>query len=270
MEFKRTLIALLLLPLLVNLATCWRYPKRGYRPRRAAIGRFVAGPWSNQAHATFYGTENAAETMGGACGYGNLFQTGYGLHTTALSFALFKEGLGCGGCYEIKCVNSPNCYAGNPAVIVTATNSCPPNWAKPSNNGGWCNFPRQHFDLSKPAFMQIAQWKAGIVPVLYRRVACQKSGGIIFNIQGNYWWLLVYITNVGGAGDIGSVSVKGSRTGWIPMNRNWGAAFQVFTCLRGQALSFRVTSASSPHTVISWNVAPANWQAGSAYSGAQF
>ncbi|CAI9755394.1 unnamed protein product [Fraxinus pennsylvanica] len=220
-----------------------------------------------QAYATFYGDETAAETMGGACGYGNLFNSGYGTATAALSSVLFNNGYGCGQCFQIRCVKSQLCYRGSPITTITATNLCPPNWAKDSNNGGWCNPPRTHFDMSKPAFMKIAQWKAGIVPVMFRRVPCVRKGGLRFTFQGNGYWLLVYVMNVAGGGDIAQMWVKGSKTGWISMSHNWGASYQAFSTLGGQALSFKLTSYTSHETIIAWNVAPSNWQVGLTYSG---
>ncbi|KAG2399060.1 Expansin-A10 protein [Vigna angularis] len=164
--------------------------------------------WMN-AHATFYGGGDASGTMGGACGYGNLYSQGYGTNSAALSTALFNNGLICGACFEIR---------------------------------------------------------AGIVPVAYRRVPCQKRGGIRFTINGHSYFNLVLITNVGGAGDVHGVSIKGSRTNWQPMTRNWGQNWQSNTYLNGQSLSFKVTT-SEGCTVVSYNVAPPSWSFGQTFNG---
>jgi hypothetical protein len=155
-------------------------------------------------------------------------------------------------------------------VTVTATNLCPPDYTKPSNNGGWCNPPRQHFDMAQPAWEKIGIYRAGIVPVVYKRVPCSRRGGVRFTINGHNYFELVLITNVAGPGSVRKVQIRGSKTGWITMSRNWGAFWQANNYLNGQSVSFKVT-ATNGKTLEFPNVAPGNWRFGQTFTnGANF
>ncbi|GAB2227981.1 hypothetical protein Droror1_Dr00009810 [Drosera rotundifolia] len=214
----------------------------------------------DDAHATFYGDLSGNATMYGACGYGNLFQQGYGLETTALSTALFDNGTACGACFQIVCADSQWCLKGTNYIRVTATNFCPPS----SGPQAWCNPPRKHFDLSQRVFLQIARYEGGIVPVKYRRVSCVKQGGIKFELNGNPYWLLVLVYNVGGVGDVSEVRIKASNTEWIQMSRNWGQNWQAWGQFQGESLSFQVT-VSTGKSLTMVNVVASSWQFGQSY-----
>ncbi|KAH0462994.1 hypothetical protein IEQ34_007576 [Dendrobium chrysotoxum] len=238
-------------------------------PRHRYHGKFEPGPWY-RAHATFYGGSDGSQTREGACGYWDTVAQGYGLQTAALSSALFNDGLSCGSCYEIECVDDPKwCNAGEPSLFVTATNYCPPNYNLPGDNGGWCNPPRPHFDLTQPAFLHIAQYQAGIVPVSYRRVPCKKEGGIRFTITGNPYFNLILVWNVAGAGDVRQVQVKGHKLPWITLSHNWGQYWQTSTILVGHSLTFRVTGSDGRRST-SWHVVPSKWQFGQTFEGKNF
>uniref|UniRef100_A0A0D3FI77 Expansin n=1 Tax=Oryza barthii TaxID=65489 RepID=A0A0D3FI77_9ORYZ len=184
---------------------------------RRALGLGL-GQWQ-PGHATFYGGGDASGTMGGACGYGNLYSQGYGTSTAALSTALFNKGLSCGSCYELRCAGDRR-------------RSCLPGGAT-------------------------------------------VTGGVRFTVNGHAYFNLVLVTNVGGAGDVRSLAVKGSGSGsraggrWQPMSRNWGQNWQSNAYLDGKALSFRVT-AGDGRSLTCADVAPAGWQFGQTFEGRQF
>ncbi|KAJ4732606.1 Expansin-A16 [Rhynchospora pubera] len=222
------------------------------------------------ASATYVKENQLSSITGGACGYGDLDEAGYGRDTTGLSSALFGRGSSCGACFEIRCVDHIHwCLQGSPSITVTATDFCAPNWGLPDEDGGWCNFPREHFEMSVAAFAGIAKSIANVVPVQYRRVKCQRKGGMRFTVTGSSYFHQVLITNVGSDGEITAVKVKGLRTGWLSMGRNWGQIWQCDADLRGQPLSFEVTVRSGG-TVTSYGVAPSSWQFRQTFEGKQF
>ncbi|KAG5239396.1 alpha-expansin precursor family protein [Salix suchowensis] len=184
------------------------------------------------ATATYVKETSGSIIVEGACGYGDLHRATYGKYGAGLSSMLFNRGSTCGVCFEVRCVDHILwCLQGSPSVILTATDFCSPNYGLSSEYGGWCNFPKEHFEMSEAAFAEIAEKKADIVPVQHRS--------------------------------------EGIKTAWIPMARNWGQNWQSNINLVGQPLSFEVTT-SRRRTLTSYNVAPANWQFGQIFEGKQF
>ena len=128
-----------------------------------------------RAHATFYGGADASDTMGGACGYGNLYSAGYGTRTAALSQALFNDGAACGQCYKIACdrkLADPMFCKPGVNFTIKSKNICTNKYELQIQNGGWCNPPRPHFDMAQPAWEKIGVYKGGIIPVMYQRYIC--------------------------------------------------------------------------------------------------
>ncbi|CAM6101296.1 unnamed protein product [Calypogeia fissa] len=230
-----------------------------------AANLYSSTVWQQNGHGTWYGGTDASGTMGGACGYGNLYSQGYGTQTAALSDVLFNDGLSCGACFELACnlAESQYCYQGGKSIIVTATNNCPQG-----SFGGWCDYPKPHFDLAIYAFQQLAPPSAGVFPLQYRRVSCVKDGGVRIIVEGNQWYFSITVYNVANAGNVVAISVQCSGTGFTPLAHSWG---QVFTgdasSLWGKELSFEMTAGtdSLTQTLTFWNVAPSNWGEGQTY-----
>lgn len=61
-----------------------------------------SGGWLN-ARATWYGAPNGAgpEDNGGACGFKNVHMPPFSAMTSCGNEPIFKDGLGCGSCYQV-------------------------------------------------------------------------------------------------------------------------------------------------------------------------
>ena len=236
---------------------------------------WLFGPWIS-------GCENGA---GGACGYGNLYSQGYGTNTAALSTALFNDGLSCGACYEMQRNDDPSgvcqglwwsqpptsAHQTTLSLVTTvdgATHPCNTSiWRSPlirrSPNTGVGSSPSStegnyHLLIQIEFKLRIANSSVFLSRYKFLRgwqcrVPCLRKGGIRFTVNGHSYFNLVLISNVGGAGDVHAVSIKGSRTGWQPMSRNWGQNWQNNSYLNGQSLSFQVTT-SDGRTAGRWKV----------------
>lgn len=103
------------------------------------------------------------------------------------------------------------------------------------------------------------------------RVPCKKNGGIRFTITGNPYFNLVSVWNVGGAGDVTEVQVKGDKKirNWTKLKRNWGQKWETDVMLLGEALCFRVRTSDRRYSTSRW-IAPSNWKFGQTFVGKNF
>ena len=220
---------------------------------------YSGSSWEDGTHATFYGSPDASGTMAGACGYGNLYATGYGVLTAAISQVMWNDGFSCGACYEVACVGSqyvqgPVC---NPTTVtVTISNLCP------TEGNPLCAPPFHHLDMSEPAWAVLSPKRvAGVLQTKMRRVPCPRQGGLRFMLSGNPFYLQTLVFNVGGAGDIRGVEVSADGGPWMQMEHNWGAQYSIKQGLLGKALGFRITSSSGDVLTVN-NAAGSNWYIG--------
>jgi hypothetical protein len=159
---------LLLLFTLSSTATS-HYSSSNFSPSSSAPSQSPTLSEWQPARATFYAASDPRDTVGGACGFGDLKKAGYGMATVGLSETLFERGQICGACFQLRCVDDLRWCIPGTSIIVTATNFCAPNYGFTPDGGGRCNPPNKHFVLPIDAFEKIAIWKAGNMPVQYRR-----------------------------------------------------------------------------------------------------
>ncbi|CAM0903469.1 unnamed protein product [Alopecurus aequalis] len=231
--------------------------------------------WSSGG-ATWYGSPYGAGSDGGACGYqGAVSQRPFNKMIAAGGPSFFKNGKGCGACYQIKCAGNSACSLRPVTVVIT--DSCP---------DGICA-SEDHFDMSGTAFGAMAYRgkadrlrSAGQLKIQYRRVPCNYNGmKIAFKVDAgsNPFYLAVMIMYLAGDGDLSAVDVmqggctagqhESSGKPWLRMQQSWGTTY-ILNSNDGKPLrapfSFRLTSGSGK-VIVATNAIPANWTPGISY-----
>ncbi|XP_047306684.1 expansin-like B1 [Impatiens glandulifera] len=140
-----------------------------------------------RSRAVYYPNSDEEGTETGACGFGKY---GARLNNGLVSAAsnLFRNGVGCGACYEVKCTNKYYCSDKGVTVAIT--------------DHGYSG--NADFILSRKAFRRMAANKHsaesilafGIVNVEYRRVACtydNKNITIKIDENSDYPYYLAFV-----------------------------------------------------------------------------
>uniref|UniRef100_N1R5F2 Expansin-B4 n=1 Tax=Aegilops tauschii TaxID=37682 RepID=N1R5F2_AEGTA len=226
------------------------------------------------AKATWDGAPTGAgpDDNGGACGYKHTNQYPFMSMTSCGNEPLFKDGMGCGACYQIRCVNNKACSGKPETVMITDMNYYP--------------VAKYHFDLSGTAFGAMAKpgqndklRHAGIIDIQFQRVPCNHPGlNVNFHVErgSNPNYLAVLVEFANREGTVVQMDLMESRNGrptgyWTAMRHSWGAIWRMDSRRRLQGpFSLRIRSESGK-TLVAKQVIPANWKPDTNYrSNVQF
>ncbi|KDP45948.1 hypothetical protein JCGZ_11851 [Jatropha curcas] len=217
-----------------------------------------------QSRAAHYPNSDEQGTESGACGFGSFGATINGGDVSAAS-DLYRGGVGCGACYQVRCTDSNYCTDKGVNVVITDQGS--------SHN--------TDFILSRQAFGRMAQnvdaaaflLSFGIVGIEYRRVSCSypdKNITIKIDENSNYPHYLAFVIRFQqGKRDITAVQLCEAQNFVCKLlDRSYGAVWTTTSPPSGP-LSLRMLFSSEDGDDEEWvvpvNNIPQDWKAGETY-----
>ncbi|KAF3448247.1 hypothetical protein FNV43_RR08960 [Rhamnella rubrinervis] len=198
---------------------------------------------------------------GGACGYGKYGKTVNHGYVAGVG-GLYRNGSGCGACYQVRCTNKQ--YCSDNGVNIVATD--------------YGEGDRTDFILSRKAYAKLARpnlasklFAFGVVDVQYKRISCRYSGNNLMykvNEHSRYpHYLSIVILYAGGQNDITAVKLwRWDSKQWKPMRRAFGAVWDMENPPKGSInLKLQLRGSAGVTWVQNNNAIPDYWNAGVVY-----
>ncbi|CAO2819437.1 unnamed protein product [Amaranthus hypochondriacus] len=209
--------------------------------------------------ATYYGSPYAKAFRVGACGYGVYGKTVNEGHVAAISH-LYRNGTGCGACYQVKC-KGPDCS--EEGVKVVATDHAFTYEADFILNA------KAYAKMAKPG-KEMEMLDCEYVNVEYERISCNyPDKNVMVKVHEHSYfphYLALVFLYQGGMYDITAVEIyEEASQEWKPCRRAYGAVWDMENPPKGQ-LTLRFYACGGGSSEGKWmvasNVIPAYWKAG--------
>ncbi|KAJ8768411.1 hypothetical protein K2173_021564 [Erythroxylum novogranatense] len=213
------------------------------------------------SRATYYGSPDCLGTATGACGFGEYGRTVNDANVAGVS-KLYRNGTGCGACYQVRCKVPQLCTDDGVNVVVT----------------DYGEGDKTDFIMSTKAYGRLARpntaaelFAYGVVDIEYRRIPCQYYGyNLMLEVHESSRfneYLAIVVLYQGGVNDILAVEIwQEDCKQWIGMRRAYGAVWDLANPPKGAiTLRLRVSGSAGQKWVQATNVIPYDWKAGAAY-----
>ncbi|KAG5028371.1 Expansin-like B1 [Glycine soja] len=214
------------------------------------------------SRATYYGSPDCYGNPRGACGFGEYGRTVNDGSVAGVS-RLWRNGSGCGACYQARCKIPQYCDENGAYVVVTDYGE--------GDRTDFIMSPRAFSRLGRNADASAELFKYGVVDIEYRRVPCSYTGyNVVFKVHEhsrNPDYFAVVVLYVDGTYDVTAVELfQEDCQEWKPMRRAFGAMFDYSSPPRGEIyLRFQVSGSAGLYWVQSKNAISSDWKAGATY-----
>ncbi|RWR89716.1 expansin-like protein B1 [Cinnamomum micranthum f. kanehirae] len=213
------------------------------------------------SRAAYYGSPECFGTPTGACGFGEFGRNINGGDVGAVA-KLYRNGAGCGACYQVSCTNPKLCLEDGLKIVVT-------------DHGEGDN---TDFILSASGFAKLARpgmdkelIARGVVDIEYRRISCRYPGhNLMFKVHEHSKfpdYIAIIILYQSGKKDVTAMELwQEDSQQWKGMRRAYGGVWDMVSPPKG-ALTVRVLASDNDGQ--KWfqmrNVIPGDWKAGVPY-----